>query len=201
MVRRKHLTALLLWGYVILPVDAASLPAPIKRELYLVGIGNVAAPDIAELAESLSSKIGVKIVQLPPRGLDNGCYSADRAQYESRCLIDRVAASFPELVARHRAAIIAVTRHDIYVADKPWIFTFSCRDPRGIAVISGMRMAISGNSLLPPGSDLEMGRLRKLILKSIGILYFGMPEKTDPQSVLYDKIFGLEELDEIQERF
>ena len=200
-MRLKHLAVLLLSACSVLQVDAASLPTPVKRELYLVGLGNVTAPDIAQLADSLSVKIGVKIVQLPARGLDSGCYSADRNQYESHCLIDRIEASFPEVVARHHAAIIAVTRHDIYMSNLSWIFTFSCRDERGIAVVSGARMAISGNSLLPPGSDLEMSRLRKMILKSIGIMYFGMLPKSDPQSVLYDKIFGLEELDKIQERF
>jgi hypothetical protein len=62
-------------------------------------------------------------------------------------------------------------------------------------------MRISGNTLMPPGTALESARLRKMILKNIGIMYLGMSPKSDPHSVLYDRILGLEELDEIQERF
>jgi hypothetical protein len=50
-------------------------------------------------------------------------------------------------------------------------------------------------------ADLAATRLRKIVTKDIGILYFGLPQSTDPKSVLYNGIMGIEELDNVGEEF
>jgi hypothetical protein len=42
-------------------------------------------------------------------------------------------------------------------------------------------------------------RLRKMLLKNIGILYFSLPVNHDPKSVLYDDIDTVEDMDKMGE--
>jgi hypothetical protein len=62
-----------------------------------------------------------------------------------------------------------------------------------------------GSSVLTLGSYLSwlvsVSRLRKIVTKDIGILYYGMAQNQDPHSVLYSEIVGIEELDEAGEDF
>ena len=44
-------------------------------------------------------------------------------------------------------------------------------------------------------------RLRKMVTKDIGILYYGLPQSSNPHSVLYNRILGIEELDAVGEQF
>jgi len=46
-----------------------------------------------------------------------------------------------------------------------------------------------------------MRRLQKLVTKSIGLMYFGLPLSDDPGSVLYRNILGPRDLDRMSEEF
>jgi len=48
---------------------------------------------------------------------------------------------------------------------------------------------------------LAESRLRKMVLKNIGVLYYLMPTNHDPQSVLYDDVGAVEDLDNMGEDF
>jgi hypothetical protein len=49
--------------------------------------------------------------------------------------------------------------------------------------------------------DRIMARLRKMVGKNIGILYFGLAMSADPASMLYSNIGGPQELDAMSELF
>jgi hypothetical protein len=44
-------------------------------------------------------------------------------------------------------------------------------------------------------------RLRKMVTKNIGILYYRLPQSNDPRSVLYKNVGGVSELDNMGEEF
>jgi hypothetical protein len=44
-------------------------------------------------------------------------------------------------------------------------------------------------------------RLRKMVTKEIGVLYYSKLPNADPKSVLFNGILGLEELDQVREYF
>jgi hypothetical protein len=48
---------------------------------------------------------------------------------------------------------------------------------------------------------LRMARLQKMITKNIGILFYLLPDSTDPRSVLYSNILGPDDLDRMTEEF
>jgi hypothetical protein len=60
------------------------------------------------------------------------------------------------------------------------------RDCLGLVTVSHERMT---------------SRLRKMVTKNIGILYFRLPLSDDPRSVLYSKIGGAQEFDRMSEDF
>jgi len=44
-------------------------------------------------------------------------------------------------------------------------------------------------------------RLRKMVTKNIGVLYYELPTTDDPRSVMYDGINSVEDLDNMCEDF
>jgi hypothetical protein len=96
------------------------------------------------------------------------------------------------------ALVIGVTTADIYLAGVPqWSWAFGMRQGNRLAVVSTARMESFG-----PFADLiEQARLRKLLTKYVGTMYFGLPTSDDPKSVLYDNILGPADLDRMGEDF
>jgi hypothetical protein len=53
-----------------------------------------------------------------------------------------------------------------------------------------------------PADDVRLtARLRKMVGKNIGIMYFGLDMSSDPLSMLYANIGGPQELDAMSNRF
>lgn len=44
-------------------------------------------------------------------------------------------------------------------------------------------------------------RLRKMVAKNIGIMYFGMSASDNPRSVLFRNVLGVDDLDRMTEEF
>lgn len=82
-----------------------------------------------------------------------------------------------------------------------WRFTFSLRSrDRRVAVVSYARMDPK-NLGEPADAEVLQSRLRKMVLKNIGIMYFGLPASGNPRSVLYGNILGVDDLDRMTEEF
>ncbi len=96
--------------------------------------------------------------------------------------------------------MIGITEEDIYIRKSSWQFAFSYRAENRFAVVSSARMN-PVNFDQPNDQALLHTRLRKMITKNIGILYFGLPQNNDPRSVLYRSILGVDELDRVGEDF
>ena len=69
-----------------------------------------------------------------------------------------------------------------------------------MAVVSTARM-----NLFYPGESMPIAsvssRLRKMVTKDIGIMYYHREASSNPRSVLYNGILGIEELDQVSEDF
>jgi predicted Zn-dependent protease len=73
-------------------------------------------------------------------------------------------------------------------------------DLNSVAVVSYARMdpAYLG---ITPDEELLRSRLRKMIFKNIGMMYYSLPVSRDPRSVLYGNVLGLDDLDYMSEFF
>jgi predicted Zn-dependent protease len=88
----------------------------------------------------------------------------------------------------------------MYIRKYSWAFGFTYRVENRFAVVSSARMnpIILGR---PADPVLLQTRLRKMITKNLGILYFHLPQSNDPSSVLYRSILGIDDLDRVGESF
>ena len=108
--------------------------------------------------------------------------------------------AFPDELADPNVVLIGVTPLDLYFEQKDWRFAFGVRgmpeDPK--SVISTFRMNPETF-----GEDRDDGllftRARKMVSRHIGLLYYGLPENSDPESLLYSSILSLGDLDRLQE--
>jgi predicted Zn-dependent protease len=126
-----------------------------------------------------------------------------RSQTVADELISAIRQRYATLARDDRARVIGVTPDDMYMQAmrNQWLFTFSLRNSDDhFAVVSYARMdpARLGE---PRDEDRLTTRLRKMVAKNIGIMYFGLPLSQDPRSVLYGNIGGVDELDLMTEYF
>jgi predicted Zn-dependent protease len=96
--------------------------------------------------------------------------------------------AFPELAADPNAVMIGLTSQDMYIAAKEWRFAFGWRDTdTPTAVVSTARMDLHYSDEPFWGSSAQI-RLRKMVTKDIGILYYGLSQSDNPESVLYNAV-------------
>jgi predicted Zn-dependent protease len=105
---------------------------------------------------------------------DRTTFDSRRSQVSAEKLIQAVRVRYPKLDSR--SGVIAITPLDMYMEGVPqWRFAFSMRSREvRLAVISYARMDPQ-NLGAAPDDTLLQSRLRKMITKNIGILYFGLP--------------------------
>lgn len=174
-----------------------------QADLYFVAIGGVPPDVLDDLTTHFEEKYGMRITVLSGLLFDRATYDPARAQTIADELISAVRRRYATLARNGRARVIAVTPYDMYTQEmaKQWRFTFSLRSADDhFAVVSYARMDPARLGERPDAGRLR-ARLRKMVAKNIGIMYFGLPISQDPMSVLYGQIGGVEELDRMTEYF
>jgi tetratricopeptide (TPR) repeat protein len=171
-----------------------------ERTVYFVPLGDFSSPVTAELATHYKTKFGIGIVCLPVIPLDGSTFDSHRHQLIAEDVIELIKRTYPKLVEDPDAVVIGLTESDMYIREKTWQYAFSYRGDSRFAVVSNARMnpANLGQSA---NAELLNTRFRKMVMKNIGILYYQMPNNSNPKSVLYNNIDGVEELDRIDEEF
>ncbi|MEP6570477.1 MAG: tetratricopeptide repeat protein [Acidobacteriota bacterium] len=172
----------------------------VREKLYLVPFSNFSTPSLSELVTYYKMKSGISIVTLPRLPLNSSTFDSDRHQVIAEELMEEIRQTYPKLAADPNAIIVGVTDMDMYIREKNWRFAFSYNTEGRFAVVSSARMDPS-NLRQPANSELLFSRLRKMIMKNIGILYYHMWPINNPKSVLYNNIMGVEELDNMGEDF
>ena len=139
---------------------------------------------------------------LAPLAFDRVTYDGVRSQVVADELIGAARRRYASIVREPGSRLIGISPYDMYTQQiQRWAFTFSLRDEGNhVAVVSYARMdpAIFGNA---PDDALLESRLRKMVIKNIGIMCYGRSASTNPHSVLYGNIGGTDELDVMTEEF
>ena len=174
-----------------------------KPELYFVAIGKVPAEMIDDFTAYFAAKFKIPIEALPAVGSDRLAFDEQRSQMVADKLIQVVRFRYPTLAKNPRTRVIAITPDDMFIEAmrQQWTFSFSLRSgDQRFAVVSYARMDPS-NLVQRPDYILLRQRLRKMIAKNIGIMYFGLPASDNPRSALFRNILGVEDLDRMTEEF
>jgi tetratricopeptide (TPR) repeat protein len=171
-----------------------------ERTVYFIPLGDFSSLATAELTTYYQRKFGIGIVGLPAIPLELSTFDARRHQLIAEDVIELIKLRYPKLAQDPAAILIGLTEKDMYVREKTWQYAFSWRVDSRFAVVSSARM-YPVNLGQPASAKLLNTRVRKMLMKDIGILYYRMPTNNDPKSVLYNGIDGPEALDNVGEEF
>ena len=170
-------------------------------KLYLVPIGNAPLEEIRDLATHYHEKFGIQVEVLPAmkpgyRDLDN-----DRRQLIAERLVQTLLGAYSDYRTNKGDVLIGITADDIYPESQQWQFCFGWREQEQLAAVaSTARMELRYPGEPSDGTSLR-DRLRKVVTKDVGMLYYGKEASENPRSVLYSGIAGIQELDQVSEDF
>lgn len=176
------------------PLDTRNLKG--SGRIYFVPLGDFPPSEIEKLVAYYKSKYGLSIETLPHLALDSEVMNSERYQITAETVISSIKEKHPELASDPQAILIGLTTEDMYIAQYDWQFTFGWRQEGRYAVVSKARMGLGR-----PSADQAHSRLRKMVTKNIGILYYRLRPSEDPRSVLYKDVGGISELDYMGEEF
>lgn len=176
------------------PVDVSAMqPA---RRVYLVPLDGFAADTAHQVANNFRARFNVSL-EVVPSTTEAHAYNPDRRQLNASAVLASLQTQYPS----ERAVVIAVTDKDMYIPGLSWRYAFSYRREGRLAVVSTARMDHGCLGLFTAGKDRRLARLRKMVGKNLGVLYYGLPLSGDPRSLLYANIGGPQELDVMSEIF
>src|SRR5258705_5627368 len=178
------------------PLSQQSLKG--SGKIYFVPLGDFSPATVQDLVNYYQKKYGMAIEVLPSLPLDPAAIDTDRKQSVAEAAVEVMKRANPNLVNDPAAILIGLTAEDMYIAQYDWRFTFSWRQEKKYAVVSNARMIIAPRVV--PVQKLA-SRLRKMVTRNIGVLYFYLPQSDDPRSVLYKNVGGISELDLMGEEF
>lgn len=169
-------------------------------KLYFIPLGNFSSGTLNKLITYYQQKPGVKAIPTQAVPLALSVMDKRRQQLVAEEVIELMKLRYPELAADPNAILIGLTDEDMYIRDKTWRFAYSYRIDGRFAVVSSARMnpVNLGESA---NNALFDSRMRKMVLKNIGLLYYLLPANSDPKSVLYNDVRGVEDLDRMGEDF
>jgi predicted Zn-dependent protease len=183
--------------------DETEQPAPGRGTVYLLPLGDLDTGGLRLLAEQISTRFKIRIEVLPAQAIDFSDLLPGRRQVVAENVLKSIRRSHPELVDDYNAHLLAVTDKDLYLREYAWRygwdFGFAFRHGR-FGVVSTARLDAS--SLLDIRAPFFTNvRLRKMLTKNIGAMYFQLPLSDNSSSVMYGGIQSAADIDFMTEGF
>ena len=169
-------------------------------KIYFVPLGAFSDASVKALVSYYQNKYGLSIETLSHVVLPPDTINPERQQLIAEQAIDIMKRANPEKVNDPQAILIGLTKQDMYIGKYDWRFGFSYREQGKYAVVSSGRMNLGWRNQLA-SEDQIRSRLRKMVTKNIGVLYYRLEQSDDPRSVMYRSVGGIQELDYMGEEF
>jgi predicted Zn-dependent protease len=185
--------------FLLIAVLTHSCSQP-QIDIYFLPFGDFSDAYVNELAQHYRQKYNLRVSVLPRAPLEDRTIDKNRHQLIAEELIETMKPKYQHLVTNSKAVIIGLTSNDIYIRQYTWRYAFTFRKDAKFAVVSCARMD-PVNFGEESNDELLRSRLRKMITKNIGLLYYGLTQNNNPRSVLFGQIGGVEELDAVGEDF
>lgn len=171
-----------------------------KEKLYFVPLGNFSTASLTKFANSSKQKTGIEVIVTQPVPFALTTVDKRRQQVIAEEAINLMKARYPELASDPNAIVIGLTNEDLFIREEDNQYAFCYRMFDRFAVVSSARM--DPTNLGGSANDLlTESRMRKMLLKNIGILYYRLPVNHDPKSVLYQDVEEVTDLDKMGEDF
>ncbi len=149
-------------------------------------------------ARRYRERYGIDVRVRRPMPLTLAEFDAERGQFQDDHILYRLTEQFSAEIADPDAVVIAVMNPDMYPNNIPqWRYVFSMRREKdGLAVIATYRMFDSPGER---GDERFAHRVRVMLAKDVGRLLCGFELSEDPQSVMYGKVLGPSDLDQMSD--
>jgi tetratricopeptide (TPR) repeat protein len=172
-----------------------------KEKLYFVPLNNYSAAEVTKLVNYCKQKIGIEPIVMDKVPFALTTVDKKRQQVIAEEAVELIKMKYRDLVGDPNAVVIGLTDEDMYIRhNQNWQWAFGYWTQRRFAIVSSARM--NPANLGGAANDvLTEARLRKMLLKNIGVLYYNYPTNYDPKSVLYDEVRGVEDLDKMGDDF
>lgn len=166
-----------------------------EQRICLVPLGNVSGDLVGKLVDHYQDEYGLHVQVLDKESIPMELVDPERDQVGAVALIEHMENLFPEAYADPDAILIGLAPVDMYTEARDWRFAFWVSNiENNKSVVSSARMNPESFGL-ERDDDLLYSRVRKVITRIIGTLYFHLPESDDPRSVLYNNVLSLDDLD------
>lgn len=170
------------------------------RRVCIVPMGQVDAQLVVSLVDYYEERYGLPITIIEPAEVPEEIVNEQRGQVPVDDLIFRMQLRVGDSFQDPDIVLIGLTPLDLYNPFHywAWIFGIQLTAENPVAVISTFRMnpEIYGQ---PANEEAFRTRVRKMVSKYIGVLYYELPESSDPLSPVYGSIGGLGDLDNMSE--
>ncbi len=171
-----------------------------KEKLYFVPLGNFSTASLTKFADFSKQKTGIEVIVTEQVPFALTTVDKRRQQVIAEEAINLMRARYPELASDPNAIVIGLTNEDLFIRGNDDQYAFCYRMLHRFAVVSSARM--DPTSLGGAANDLVTEtRMRKMLLKNIGILYYHMPVNHDPKSLLYEDVEEVKDIDKMGEDF
>ncbi len=183
-------------------IPSSSLtPTVDGSRIYFVPMGDFSPEQLDSMVQFYRQRYGLEISVLKTVPIDDSARDSARQQAVAEKLLASLRSVTPNDVGRRKAVVIGFTSEDIFPASQNWPFCFGWRDANThTAVVSTARLNLRRESA-PFAADISATRLRKVVTKHIGMLYYGLPQNANPKSVMYQFVVGIDDLDQVGEDF
>jgi predicted Zn-dependent protease len=167
--------------------------------VYFVPFDDFPLPTAQSLAVHYQTKYQVPVQVGPTLRIPESAADPARGQLNSSALLAILEEHYPSTSGR--TVIVGLTQYDMYIPDVSWEYAFSNRGADRLAVVSTARMEYGCLGFTTAGPDQQLARVRKMVGKNLGVLYFRLGQSRNPGSMLYGDIGGVQELDRMTDDF
>src|SRR5262245_49665217 len=163
-------------------------------QIYFLPLGTFPSAVLKRFVSFYRNKYGLNISILPTLPLPGNAFNAERGQFVAEELIRLLQQASQDSQLEAGSTIIAMTDQDFYIRGYKWRYAFSFRFGQ-LAIISSARMNHPFMGVWPIDPDWQETRLRKMVTKDIGVLYYHLPLSSHCRSPVFGRIGGPQELD------
>ena len=199
MLLRSWVATVCLIACLVLPgIAGAASTAPEAAlahdaDLYLVPIGPVPPQILQKLAQRYRGLAGLKVETTAELPMPDWTIDLGRRQIiaeQTHALMTRV---FEPWKAKPWAMVVAVTAHDIYIANTTWRFAYAFGEGK-YALVSAARM-VDAQSTTERWSPQQLARLTRMLDKRVALQYFGYGSALPALEVLTRPVLSIDDLD------
>lgn len=186
----------------ILPCVNASPPQKLTGggKIYFVPFGDFPARQVEYLRDCFGRRFGLDIRALAPLKVESAAMDLSRNQLIAERLLSEITQRYPKLAAQAGVVLIGLTTEDMYSLNKPnWRFAFGWQSSR-FGVVSTARFVVPYYNQMATES-VVLSRLRKIVGRYLGILYYRLPPTSNSKSMVYRTLLGVDDLDALGEDF